>query len=636
MEAVSELSTGTIVGRFVYTSRGSQGWGVADEVGQVPPEVMRQALSAVERLSEPTELLEPAPNERARRMVWGGEPGAPWRYLFNTVSAGDDASRRPHNNITDCLVVRRNDTGHPGCEPARLWGSRGWLTPYGSEAVSGIDLHPDDTESLVMPLDDAGEPLVTLALAAATNNEPSFLYSVASLVAAIAQGVGSPSRRTAVAVVEDVDFAPIFLGAAASVLPFDVAWDLPVEVRSVALTAAPPHGGGIIAMTREAALDCDGVEVLDLGGEAPAPRPAPRGACSGCDVPVESWGSLVSQCVIGLAAASASPGVDPVRVQRLAQSLVMVMRQASALRISGAALPTTCFTEAALTSSGNLDVAELFDAHTAWDLLSVDHRHQPVIPSPQLPTLLPGTALIQDPGMRTRTMMRRLAHTRPGVAGFWQADWLIGKNRRAVDHWIVAAHRALGRPGLDHMDRIETYCELRLDHPEFAAIGSRGRVSLPLIDYCADIFMADLVTAMVEEKQHRLPLGEGMDATAIATLAESLERPTWPLGLLDPRASRFVTTWLHEKPRRGYPAELAGEIVNQHPLAYTLLNLVVPASDDDPVPLLFLRDALVEAVRRPYRNAQFRGLPEALMEQVNRRLARLTFQPPAPAGGSRA
>ncbi|MDQ1250770.1 MAG: hypothetical protein QG597_5150 [Actinomycetota bacterium] len=641
MDAVSHLSTGRIVGRFVYTSSGSQGWGIADEVGQVPPEVVRQALSAVERLSEPTELVVPPPSRRARRMVWGGQAGSPWRFLLHTVAAGDDASRRPHNNVTDCLVVHQSDTGAPGCEPPRLWGSTGWLTPYGSEAVSIVGLNPDESESLTMPVEDHGDPLATLAVAAASNHEPSLLYSVASLIVAIAQGSGSHPGRATVAMVEDVDFAPIFLGAAASVLPFDVAWDLPVEVRSTVFAAEPTGGSGIVAMAREAAEGLSDVDILDLGGGAPPPVPAPRGNCARCGAALESWGSLVSQCVIGLAAASAAPDADPGRIKALAESLVSVMHDASARRIGSAAVPG-CFTREALAAGGHQDIADLFEAARAWELIAADHSHRPVIPMPAeprrlAPVTLSGSSLVKDRSLRTKATVDGLLRERPSESSYWVADWLVGQDRSLARRWYVATHRALGHPGMDHIERVEAYCELYADFPE-VGLGWGGRTRRPpLVEFAVDGFLTDLVTAMSDEKQRKLGLSDQLTASVIVQLAAMIRTPTWQAGLLNPRSSRFVSAWLEEKPRRGYPSGLSCELVGDDPLGYVLLSMAIAHSGDDPVPLVFLVDALQDVMGSNFRNEQFRGYSSQLWTRIHKQLTEQTIRLPAPpAGGQRA
>ena len=649
MKATSQLNSGRVVGRFIYTSRGTQGWGVVDLVGTAPDEVVAEALSHVERLVEQTSPLAPPVENRARRMVWGGTHGSPWRFLFQTVSAGDDASRRPHNNVTDCLVVRQQETGPLGLEPARLWSSTGWLTPYGPDEVTRIDLAALGEAEFALPVEDHENPLAMLAVAAATNNEPSLLHNVASLVASIANGAGGPGRSTLLALVDDVEFAPIFLSAATSVVPFDVAWNLPLEVRSVGLGSTPPDGSGIVAMGREYLGDVDGLEILDLGGGAAAPPPVSRNRCQVCDEQVETWGSLVSQCLNGLAAAAARPESDPQWVSGLAESLVGLVSDAGSTRVASNNL-VGLFSKAALTSAGRLELAQLFDAETAWRLLERDHTHppkRPIVIKPLLPTRPaarppappkwpPARDLLVDSMVRIRSTLDYLALARPTEHTYWVAKWAVDEHEELKTNWYAEVHLLLGMPEATPWKRIESFSELdELYEGGFVISGSPTAAGRRLAAYCIDGLLRDLCSASVDDKHRRLDLREEITSNRIAHFAKSVPDPTWPSALLGPRVRNFIHYWLDEKPRRGYPSGLLASRGGESSLGYLLLSQAIELGEN-PLELIFVRESLEEQLKRGMRNEQFAGSTRRLLSNIDRRLSVLAPNPPPSLGGQHA
>ncbi len=125
------LAGGRLLGAFGYASLGTSGWRVGQriDVGGLADDAVAEGARLIERLPWwPDEPLAAGvdPYERPRRLAWLGTGTTPRRFLLHTIHAENDASNRPDNNFTECLVVERMDASvrPPEARPT-LDGRRG-------------------------------------------------------------------------------------------------------------------------------------------------------------------------------------------------------------------------------------------------------------------------------------------------------------------------------------------------------------------------------------------------------------------------------------------------------------------------------------------------------------------------------
>lgn len=291
-----EVLTGRIAARFVYASRGIDGWGVSGQIGSVTDQVKDEAVSYLERLHSPQGYGSVAEHLRERRLVFAGSPGSPWRFLLNSMAAGADASGRSDNCFSDCLIVQ-SDKSANGIDPATLWDSASWLKPYGAEEVTAADPRASGGAALRL----AGSPVTTLRrlveFVVEERVAPGYLYAVARMV----ETLESPAARSAPTWVgvPQLGFAPILLSVLYGLLPFDVAWDASFEIRNAPLN---PAGQSPVALRF---IDA---KLLPGGGNSFTVSPGTSARerrlqpCPTCGRPVTTWSDLLITCLTGLAA----------------------------------------------------------------------------------------------------------------------------------------------------------------------------------------------------------------------------------------------------------------------------------------------------------------------------------------------
>lgn len=620
---VRDVATGRTIGRFVYASKGVGGWGVAEEAGEVGDDAVAEALLYLERLNQPTAAVAPPVADRARRMLWIGAADSARRFLFRTIVAGDDSSHRPNNNVTDCFVVEQLPAGAPGCPPPLAWSSSSWQSAYGPGEIANISLATGG--SLQLDVDSAESPLIALSALAAENREPSLIAGVELLLRAV--GTRGPAAPVTV-LVDHIDYAPIFLGAVFSLLPFDVAWASNFEIRSISATQSTPFPG-VRVLARDA--ESTPSDAIDLTVVDAADDPLPFPTCSFCGEPRETWLTLLLAALQGLREAI-SAGESTDAVEELTRALVDLVGTSVERRVPAAEFPQT-FTQAALEASGHLKVAALIDSAAAWSRLANRHQHKrPTIAAPR-PKAVPSSMLQSE--YRLRVTKDYLTSTRPTVATNDLAEWYLEKLPARTNEWEVLPHLKLGAPNHTLESRIEAYLDVaalypRLREPEWVR-------QYPLAGYVNDQFLSDVVSAIGRGEQK--PFKKGMPAGQVAArLDEGLQSPQWPTRVLTPSGARaFVSQWLWEK--RGAANDWLSGPAGPVPLAFVLLTQAIRRATS-PAQLLAVRAALTEARNKPPRRPELARFPGRLTETLDQRLIDLlparSQQPPmAPQGQTR-
>jgi hypothetical protein len=304
------------------------------------------------------------------------------------------------------------------------------------------------------------------------------------------------------------------------------------------------------------------------------------------------------------------------------------------------------FSEPALTASGRLELAQLFDSETAWRLLARDHSHPPprlpvivppvagrqAAPPPARPKWPPARVLLESQQVRLDTTLQYLSSTRPSEATFWVADWVADQAKQYRKTLPLDVHRELGQPGGDTFARLAAFSDLDEWYEGVFAWPCAHPEDQPLGLLCMDIFLSDVSSACVNDKHRKLDIRDAITASRIAEMAKSVPDPTWPESLLGPRVRNFVRYWLEEKPRRGYPSGLLAEGVDKFSVGYILLHHAIERSKR-PLDLLFTREALIDIRNRGLRNEQFARQSHQLVSVIDRRLAVLApDRPPIPGG----
>lgn len=293
--ALGEVLTGRIVARFVYASRGTDGWSVSSMVGSAPTQVVDEAIRHLERLNSPEGYALDPDELRDRRLVWAGGPGAPWRFLINSVAAGADASARPNNCFSDCLIVQRDPVAD-GTDPAAMWGSRDWLTPFGAQEVAAADLRPLGDIALHPAVASDADLSALVRFIAEDGQLPGFLFGVARMIESVHRAARNPSS-TWIGVGQLV-LAPILLSVLYDLLPYDVGWDVTCEIRKTPRTGATPSLVNL-RLVESAALPIEPTAFAVTPDTTIADPEMIK--CPMCGKEVSSWSDILVLCLTGLA-----------------------------------------------------------------------------------------------------------------------------------------------------------------------------------------------------------------------------------------------------------------------------------------------------------------------------------------------
>lgn len=568
------IEGGRIVGRFIYTSRGVDGWAIATQAGEVVPEVAREAQAYIERITGPAVRVGQVPPlaERPRRMVWAGNDDGQWRFVINTVLAGNDSSMRPNNNVTDCLLVRRGaEVLGPATDPAQLWGSPGWLTPYGADEVAKLDFGAAEFDPLAVQVPDGPTPLVALAELATMERDPSLIYNVASLVHAIDTATRGAGWTPRTVIVDDVSFAPIFLGAALSVVPREVGWRLTFEIRKGLEPVAEPTVRLVLVERAREGSRHDSGDVLELAAGQEQPRVVAPDICRTCGQPRETWASVVTACLVGVGLMiTAEP--DSGKATAAIAELVQLMSE-----LAGAGVPAEevagHFRPGSLEPGRQQALAAVVGPVGGWQALDMEHGHVVVIPAdpgPSQPST--GERLLADPAARQVAAWQLLRSQDPGEASWRIAEWLLDRRGERAGKGadpIIECHALLGDPRATSLDLIDRFVEFHSRFaPEFQATLDSDEFGYPFGAY--QIFLGAVLKSAAEGR-----VVDGLAEIApaeVASFATRISRPTWHLPLLSPQgALPLLQVWWGKRARAGsIAAMLRAPVSAQRSLAEVL------------------------------------------------------------------
>ena len=258
------LAGGRILGAFDYTSSGQAGWHVVHrrDLGGLTEDAIAEGSRLIERLpwwpSEPR-AAGGDPYQRPRRLAWLGGPASGRRFLVHTIHAENDASNRPDNNYTECLIVgaeageptpdrhpagqqplaqpetqtRNLPTAWSTTRPSQLWSLDSWASPWGPSAV-GEARPGSGTLTPGLPPRDVFAHIVS---------EPNGMPRLRTLLRAIHRAIhlGGPPVTGRV---DDLVWGAALLDTAISLLPPPAVWEVTFDLRSLAPTgraASPSH-----------------------------------------------------------------------------------------------------------------------------------------------------------------------------------------------------------------------------------------------------------------------------------------------------------------------------------------------------------------------------------------------------------
>lgn len=302
--AEGEILSGRVVARFAYTSRGSAGWGVAGTVGSCAKPVLDEAIGRIEQLNSPNGYESPPDHARDTRLFWARSENGPWRFLLHSVSAGSDASDRPNNCFTDCLIVRADDSAD-GVDPAAFWGSTTWLKPYGPDEVALTDLAALGHKAL-QPTANPTQLRVLVDFLSQESRGLGYLNGLMQMVAAVwKHGESAAStwigierlpqtESDATAGLGSLQVGKNLLSVLFELLPFDVAWNTTFEIRYAPNTPSEPSTTALRlapAWHLPRAEDC----VL-ISLETACPQLDTR-TCDDCGQAILTWADVLVLCL---------------------------------------------------------------------------------------------------------------------------------------------------------------------------------------------------------------------------------------------------------------------------------------------------------------------------------------------------
>lgn len=291
----AQVLSGTVVGRFIYTSEGSAGWRISSSVGSPPAEVQQDAVKYNQRLTSPGGYAVPQPQKRNRRMAWVGPQRSQWRFLMNSIAAGMDASGRANNCVNDCLVVRRDQMA-AGADPASFWSSPDWSTPYGANEVSALDLRANGS-ALNPQVPSAVDVAELVAFLLHERRAPGYLLGLAGLIDFIEQRVGVCWVGTA----DEVQAGgPILLSSLYRLLPCDIGWDLTSEIWYLTEGQATHSGSEAVLRVADADRLPSDVEAREVS-DATTWTPGRITACPDCGQRQWSWADVLTTALYRLA-----------------------------------------------------------------------------------------------------------------------------------------------------------------------------------------------------------------------------------------------------------------------------------------------------------------------------------------------
>lgn len=260
------LAGGRVLGAFDYTSSGQAGWHVVhrSDLGGLSDDAVAEGSRLIERLPWwPTEPRAAGgdPYQRPRRLAWLGGAARQRRFLVHTIHAENDASNRPDNNYTECLIVGADSAApdRPGRPPAgqvppptdqgeargavpvawtstrpsQLWSLDSWASPWGPSAVGQARPGAGRLTPALPPQD------VFTHIVSETNGMARLRTLLRAIHRAIHLGGPPVTGR-----VDDLVWGAALLDTAISLLPAPAVWDVTFDLRSVAPTgraATPSH-----------------------------------------------------------------------------------------------------------------------------------------------------------------------------------------------------------------------------------------------------------------------------------------------------------------------------------------------------------------------------------------------------------
>lgn len=289
------ISCGAVVGRALYTSQGADGWRITSKVGDMPNQVAEDWTRFCERLKSADGPVASRSDQRERRLLWVGEPGDRWRYLIHSVAAGVDASNRPDNTFSDCLIVERAAVAAT-VSPGQLWASDSWLTPFGPQAVGAASLLGDRTTALA--LDVASD----LTLERLVQTMPADQEAAARLLtlAEMVDHAGNPTGGTLWVGFRTLDWAPLLLDVLHELIPTDVAWDLSCEIRSA--PGSVPGNEPLRLRFTELRWVPQGVRKVDADNPSSLTPAMDARLCAQCGRPITDWHDVIAMALRAIAA----------------------------------------------------------------------------------------------------------------------------------------------------------------------------------------------------------------------------------------------------------------------------------------------------------------------------------------------
>ncbi len=565
--SVGEVLSGRVVARFTYTSRGSAGWGVAGSVGSAPKQVMNEAIGFIEQLSSPVGYEAPPDHARDARLLWTKSESGPWRFLLNSVSAGTDASERPNNCFTDCLIVQADDSSD-GADPAAFWGTETWIKPYGADEVASVDLAALGKTALEPVASPAQLPVLVDYLTR-EGQGLGYLDGLIRMVFAVFQnreaakstwiGIERPpqAEADALAGLASLQVGKNLMSVLFELLPFDVAWDTTFEIRytrdtplshasSVALHLMP---SGYLPETNGCVLI--GSETLGLEREMVA--------CDTCGQAIHTWADVLILCLEQLESMVASGERDS--AVRLAGQLNDYCRQLRLERIPAGQYPDMFLPS--ILADRNRDLAALLDGR--------HFSHEHLLAHAYVPNL--------------EEVVDELAQCTPDDLTYAVADRQFerhsgGRLPDSAEH-VLQVHRLLGQPPADAQQYLERVSAALNDQAFVRVLNSGG----PLRSGVAGRVLRSLaILACSDYTAARLP--ERIDAALVLWALSHHNSKEWGAPIRHPELfDKYLRCWVSVQGIPGDVSHLLSRPPTRHngssfPLGYELTRMALEPANE--------------------------------------------------------
>lgn len=273
------------------------GWQVKETNGNITADEARLLVGGVHTTLNPAgpvpryptlQQLRTLPRRLAYRRI-----NANTAVYWHTAPAGRDSTGRPGNIFAHIVLDR--DAARPGTSrrPIQLWGSPGWLTPYGDHAVAGATLPGE-----VPPA--GGAITADRAVQFCCDTVTWRLGTLCGLLDAIAAGLGG--GPAVVLGTETADIAAQWIGAVSFLMSPGTAGRLNFSTfdRAAELACAPPVGQHLVAVPRSdlggvppGVVVIDAADTMSVG----ALHGQPHRTAGGQNIEVTEW-SAMTQVVL--------------------------------------------------------------------------------------------------------------------------------------------------------------------------------------------------------------------------------------------------------------------------------------------------------------------------------------------------